>query len=143
MDCPNDRYVNDAAICQAVVGMLRASASRSTLLAQPKGQYFAKVRNPAVSRLSFYMLGWTSGTLDSHNVLYDIMAAATTRRWRAARPISAAIATRIRRHRDKVLQETDTAKARPVDQERVRDRHQGLQLYPAAPQALAWGVSKK
>ena len=22
MDCPNDRYVNDAAICQSVVGML-------------------------------------------------------------------------------------------------------------------------
>jgi len=28
MDCPNDRYVNDAAICQAVVGMWRGSASR-------------------------------------------------------------------------------------------------------------------
>jgi peptide/nickel transport system substrate-binding protein len=42
MDCPNDRYVNDAAICQAVVGML-ARIGQGELLAQPKAQYFAKV----------------------------------------------------------------------------------------------------
>ena len=28
MDCPNDRYVNDEAICQAVAGCWRGSASR-------------------------------------------------------------------------------------------------------------------
>ena len=36
MDCPNDRYVNDAAICQAVVGMLARIGIKVTLLAQPK-----------------------------------------------------------------------------------------------------------
>src|SRR4030081_2353259 len=43
MDCPNDRYVNDAAICQAVVGMLARIGVKINLLAQPKQQYFAKV----------------------------------------------------------------------------------------------------
>src|SRR5437762_4504686 len=43
MDCPNDRYVNDAAICQAIVGMLARIGVKVNLLAQPKAQYFAKV----------------------------------------------------------------------------------------------------
>ena len=70
MDCPNDRYVNDAAICQAVVGMLARIGVKVNLLAQPKAQYFAKVLKPGGYQTSFYLLGWTPGTLDSHNVLY-------------------------------------------------------------------------
>ena len=73
MDCPNDRYVNDAAICQAVVGMLARIGVKVTLLAQPKAQYFAKVLKPGGYQTSFYLLGWTPGTLNSHNVLFDIM----------------------------------------------------------------------
>ena len=73
MDCPNDRYVNDAAICQAVVGMLARIGVKINLLAQPKAQYFAKVLKPGGYQTSFYLLGWTPGTSDAHNVLYDIM----------------------------------------------------------------------
>src|SRR6202166_3788990 len=73
MDCPNDRYVDDSAICQAVVGMLARIGVKVNLLAQPKAQYFAKVLKPGGFQTSFYMLGWTPGTFDSQNVLYDIM----------------------------------------------------------------------
>ena len=54
MDCPNDRYVNDAAICQAVVGMLARIGVKVNLLAQPKAQYFAKVLKPGGYQTSFY-----------------------------------------------------------------------------------------
>src|SRR5262249_54062603 len=73
MDCPNDRYVNDGPICQAVVGMLARIGVKVNLLAQPKAQYFAKVLKPGGYQTSFYLLGWTPGTFDSHNVLHDIM----------------------------------------------------------------------
>src|SRR3954454_7582246 len=73
MDCPNDRYVNDAAICQAVVGMLARIGLKVELLAQPKALYFAKVLKPGGYKTSLFMLGWTPDTLDSHNVLHDIM----------------------------------------------------------------------
>ena len=62
MDCPNDRYVNDAAICQAIVGMLARIGVKINLLAQPKAQYFAKVLKPGGFQTSFYMLGWTPAT---------------------------------------------------------------------------------
>src|SRR6201997_1466229 len=73
MDCPNDRYVNDAAICQAVVGMLARIGVKVNLLAQPKAQYFATVLKPGGFQTSFYLLGWTPATMDSQNVLHDIM----------------------------------------------------------------------
>src|SRR5215831_6444455 len=73
MDCPNDRYVNDGPICQAVVGMLARVGVKVNLQAQPKAQYFAKVLKPGGYQTSFYLLGWTPGTMDSQNVLHDIM----------------------------------------------------------------------
>ncbi|HEX2216608.1 MAG TPA: ABC transporter substrate-binding protein, partial [Xanthobacteraceae bacterium] len=41
MDCPNDRYVNDEAICQAVTAMLARIGVKVHLNAQPKAKYFA------------------------------------------------------------------------------------------------------
>src|SRR5206468_7445598 len=73
MDCPNDRYVNDAAICQAVVGMLARIGVKVNLNAQPKAQYFAKVLKHGGYMTSFFLLGCTPGTLDSHDVLNNIM----------------------------------------------------------------------
>jgi peptide/nickel transport system substrate-binding protein len=57
-DCPNDRYVNDEAICQAVVAMLAKIGVKANLLAQTKAKYFTKINAPGY-QTSFYMLGWT------------------------------------------------------------------------------------
>src|SRR5205823_6091194 len=61
------------AFCQAVVGMLARIGVKINLLAQPKAQYFAKVLKPGGYQTSFYLLGWTPGTSDSHDVLNNIM----------------------------------------------------------------------
>nr|NIP73874.1 ABC transporter substrate-binding protein [Gammaproteobacteria bacterium]NIR98819.1 ABC transporter substrate-binding protein [Gammaproteobacteria bacterium]NIT64529.1 ABC transporter substrate-binding protein [Gammaproteobacteria bacterium]NIV21449.1 ABC transporter substrate-binding protein [Gammaproteobacteria bacterium]NIX11326.1 ABC transporter substrate-binding protein [Gammaproteobacteria bacterium] len=53
MDCPNNRYVNDEAICQAVVGMLAKVGVKVNLLAQPKSIYFGKILAPKLDT-SFY-----------------------------------------------------------------------------------------
>ncbi|MBB4265152.1 ABC transporter substrate-binding protein [Roseospira visakhapatnamensis] len=74
MDCPNNRYVNDEAICQAVAGMLAKIGVKVNLLAQPKSKFFPKV---LAYETSFYMLGWTPSSLDAHNPLRDLMACRT------------------------------------------------------------------
>ena len=74
MDCPNNRYVNDERICQAVVGMLAKVGVKVDLLAQPKSKYFAKVLAQNDFDTSFYLLGWTPGSIDSHNVLQNLLA---------------------------------------------------------------------
>ncbi|MFH5923138.1 ABC transporter substrate-binding protein [Roseomonas xinghualingensis] len=72
MDCPNDRYVNDEAICTAIVSMLARIGVKVTLNAQTRARYFAEILAPRF-QTSFYMLGWTPTTYDAHNTLYNIM----------------------------------------------------------------------
>jgi peptide/nickel transport system substrate-binding protein len=75
-DCPNDRYVNDEAICQAVVAMLAKIGVKANLLAQTKAKYFGKINAPKFET-SFYMLGWTPGPIDALNMLQNLAATRT------------------------------------------------------------------
>ncbi|MEW9922171.1 ABC transporter substrate-binding protein [Marimonas sp. MJW-29] len=65
LDCPNDRYINDEAICQAAVGMLAQIGVTVNLDAKPKAQHF-----PLINTLEtdFYMLGWGVPTYDSEYI---------------------------------------------------------------------------
>jgi peptide/nickel transport system substrate-binding protein len=144
MDCPNDRYVNDAQICEAVVGMLARIGVKIDLLAQPKAQYFAKILKPGGYQTSFYMLGWTPGTLDSHNVMYDIMGCRDD-------PASPRGETNLGGYcnkmfdalTDQVLQETDVAKRDQLIKQAFEIANKDYAYIPLHQQALAWGVSKK
>ena len=69
--CPNDRYINDEAICTAVVGMLGKVGVNVSLNSQTKSIHFKELGE---KKGDFYMLGWGVPTLDSHYVfhyLYD------------------------------------------------------------------------
>jgi peptide/nickel transport system substrate-binding protein len=72
MDCPNDRYVNDEEICQAVVAMLSRIGIKINLLAQTKTKFFTKINFPAYDT-PFFMLGWTPATYDAHNMLVSLL----------------------------------------------------------------------
>ncbi len=72
MDCPNDRYVNDEAICQAVTAMLAQVGVKVTLNAQTRLKYFSEVNNPNY-HTSFYLLGWTPNTYDAHNAFFNLL----------------------------------------------------------------------
>ena len=61
LDCPNNRYNNDEAICRAVVPMLAEIGM--VLDAQPKAVHFPKITN---KQSDFYMLGW--GALNSYEL---------------------------------------------------------------------------
>ncbi|WP_308916292.1 ABC transporter substrate-binding protein [Jannaschia sp. LMIT008] len=65
LDCPNDRYVNDEAICQAVVGMLGQIGIDVNLNAQGKALHFPLIQNGTTD---FYMLGWGVPTYDSEYI---------------------------------------------------------------------------
>ena len=73
MDCPNDRYVNDEAICTAIVAMLARIGVKVDLTAQTKTRFFNKIAAPAYDT-DFYLLGWTPNTYDAQNVLYNLVA---------------------------------------------------------------------
>jgi peptide/nickel transport system substrate-binding protein len=144
MDCPNDRYVNDAAICQAVVGMLARVGVKINLLAQPKQQYFAKVLKPGGFQTSFYLLGWTPATLDSQNVLNDIMGCRDDpKSTRGEANLGGYCNKKMDAIADQVLMETDTAKRDLLIKDAFEIANKDWGYIPLHQQALAWGVSKK
>ncbi|WP_299772959.1 ABC transporter substrate-binding protein [uncultured Tateyamaria sp.] len=65
LDCPNDRYINDEAICQAAVGMLGQIGVTVNLDAKPKAQHFPLITD---GQTDFYMLGWGVPTYDSEYI---------------------------------------------------------------------------
>src|SRR5438105_2560639 len=144
MDCPNDRYVNDAAICQAVVGMLARVGVKINLLAQHKAQYFAKVLKPGGYQTSLYMLGWTPGTLDSHNVMYDIMGCRDDPKSpRGETNLGGYCNKEFDKLTDQVLQEIDPATRTLLIKQAFEIAMKDYAYIPLHQQALAWGVSKK
>ncbi|MEM9138841.1 MAG: ABC transporter substrate-binding protein [Pseudomonadota bacterium] len=65
LNCPNDRYINDEAICQAAVGMMAQIGIKVNLDAKPKAQHFPLISN---YETDFYMLGWGVPTYDSEYI---------------------------------------------------------------------------
>jgi peptide/nickel transport system substrate-binding protein len=145
MDCPNDRYVNDSAICQAVVGMLARIGVKINLLAQPKQQYFAKVLKPGGFQTSFYLLGWTPASSDSHNVLHDIMGCRDDAKdaTRGEANLGGYCNKQVDALTDKILLETDDAKRDQLIKQAFEIGIKEYGYIPLHQQALAWGVSKK
>jgi peptide/nickel transport system substrate-binding protein len=144
MDCPNDRYVNDEAICQAVVSMLARAGVKVNLTAQPKALYFAKAGKSGGYTTSLSLLGWTPGTFDSHNVLYDVMGCRDV-------PGSSRGETNYGGYcnkdldalTDQILVETDPEKRNQLIKRAFEIATKDYSHIPLHQQALAWGVSKK
>ncbi|MEL6413700.1 MAG: ABC transporter substrate-binding protein, partial [Pseudomonadota bacterium] len=64
LSCPNDRYLNDEAVCQAIVGMLAQIGLDASLNAMPVSNYWPELR---ADNYDMYLLGWSPGTFDAEH----------------------------------------------------------------------------
>jgi len=71
LDCPNNRYVNDERICQAIAAMWTKIGVNTRLVTLPRAQYFPKLEKLDTSA---YMLGWGGGSTDSIFTLQPVLA---------------------------------------------------------------------
>jgi peptide/nickel transport system substrate-binding protein len=144
MDCPNDRYVNDAAICQAAVAMLARINVKINLNAQPKAKYFAKVLASGGYDTSFYLLGWTPGSFDSWNILANMYGCRDEKGNGGNNNLGNYCNKKVEELRDKILVESDKGKRDQMIKEAYDiAQNQDWGYIPLHQQALAWGVSKK
>ena len=105
LHCPNDRYLNDEAICQAAVGMLGQIGIKINLVSQSKSLHFPTLQN---LKSDFYLLGWGVPTYDSDYIfsfLYHTRAG-TYGGWNMTRYSNPEIDKLI----ESISSETDTAK---------------------------------
>jgi peptide/nickel transport system substrate-binding protein len=75
LDCPNNRYVNDEEICQALVGMWNRIGLKVKLLAQTMPIFIAKIQN---FDHDAYMLGWGVANFDANYSLLSLLHTKTT-----------------------------------------------------------------
>jgi len=71
LDCPNNRYVNDEKICQALAAMWAQIGVKVAVNAMPRATYFPKLEK---TDTSMYMLGWGGATTDGIFVLQPVLA---------------------------------------------------------------------
>jgi peptide/nickel transport system substrate-binding protein len=70
--CPNNRYINDEAICQAVTAMWARVGVKAKLRTMPLVNYFPMIQR---YEASIYMLGWGVPTFDA---LYSLQSLVRT-----------------------------------------------------------------
>jgi len=138
MNCPNDRYVNDGAICQAVAANLARVGVKIKLEVETKGTYFPKILRRDTS---FYMLGWTASTVDAHNVLYPIMST-PGEGGRGQFNLGAYSNKQVDELTDKVASETDAKKRNEMIHEAIKIHQDDIGHIPLHQQALNWGAKK-
>ena len=142
MDCPNNRYVNDEAICTAVVSMLAKVGIKVNLLAQPKAKYFAKVLAPKLDT-SFYLLGWTPGSFDSWNVLSNLHGCYDEASGNGKFNLGRYCNEDVDALTAKVLVETDHGKRGEMINQAWKHTLEDIAYVPLHQQAVAWGVSDR
>ena len=138
MNCPNDRYVNDGRICQAVAANLSRINVKINLQAETKGTYFPKILRRDTS---FYMLGWTPSTYDAHNALNALMACVDDK-GAGQFNLGAYCNPKVDELTKKIQAETDKAKRNAMIKEAFDLHSADVGHLPLHQQALAWGVGK-
>ena len=146
MDCPNDRYVNDEKICQAVVAMLARIGVKVNLKAQTRNLYFAKIlRKSDLSPgdTSFYMLGWSPAqTYDVHNVFEALIQTPNKATKKGQFNAGGYSNPEIDKLADAMEQETDKAKRDDMIAKATKLYVDDFAYIPLHQQALVWAARK-
>ncbi len=133
LDCPNDRYVNDEEICEAVAQMAAKIGIEIDLLAQTRSKFFQKVLGRDTS---LYLLGWSPATLDSWNPIHNLHTCdGNFNLGGYCNPEVDKLANRIRR-------ETDTERRRGLVREAWSVIYGDVAHIPLHQQVLAWGMRR-
>jgi len=135
LDCPNNRYINDEGICQAVVGMLGKIGVKVTLSAIPKTIHFPKIKN---RETDFYMLGWGVSTLDSHYV-FNYLTKCGDKTWNGTGYCDSETDKLI----DSMSKETDFAKRDGMIAEVWNRMRENVNYLPLHHQVIVWAMSDK
>jgi peptide/nickel transport system substrate-binding protein len=130
-DCPNDRYVNDESICQAVTAMLARVGVKARLNAQTKAKHFQKI---TAKDTSFFLLGWTPASLDMHETFSYIVS--TGSQWNCGGYSNPRVDGLLK----EIATEVDARKRQALIAEAMRLHREDIGHLPLHQQALAWGV---
>jgi peptide/nickel transport system substrate-binding protein len=134
---PNDRYVNDDRIAQAVAQMLARVGIRARVTTLPFSVYVSKARN---REFGFAMLGWGSysGDLALRSLVATFDATKGYGTWNWGRYSDPAVDALVERS----LATVDPAAREPIAQEAMRAAMQARAVIPLHHQVATWAMRK-
>ena len=135
LDCPNDRYVNDQAICVALVGMLSRIKVKLKVDARPKSLFFPKMQNHDTS---FYLYGWGGGALDPQMIFDPLVHSLDARSQKGGDNNGRIADAEMDRLIDAAATEMDTAKRQRLLHDALHRIHDEALYLPLHRQTLTW-----
>jgi peptide/nickel transport system substrate-binding protein len=136
--CPNNRYINDEEICQAVTAMWSKIGVKAKLRTLPLVTYFPMIQR---YEASIYMLGWGVPTFDA---LYSLQSLVRTvgaggdgnyNCGRYSNPQMDALVERIKK-------ETDLVNRNDLIEKALLLSHQDVSHLPLHNQTIPWAMKK-
>jgi peptide/nickel transport system substrate-binding protein len=144
LQCPNDRYVNDEAICVAASSMLARVGIKANLSIQTKSIHFQKLQTQDVD---MYMQGWASNSYDAYEAFFYNLVTRDTDQpvvklaegqgtWNAGRWRSPAFDQLMQR----IGSEVDLVKRQALIVEAHKIYVSEIAIIPLHQQWIAWGL---
>ncbi len=136
MDCPNNRYVNDEEICQALAAMWSQIKLRVRVNGMPRALWFPKLEK---FDTSLYLLGWGGAVTDAETTITPLM------RFPAPGGTGLYNWGRVRNERFEQLaqaqgQEADPKKREELVKAALREYKEQVHLIPLHRQMIPWAV---
>jgi peptide/nickel transport system substrate-binding protein len=134
LNCPNDRYVNDAQICLAVAANLARMGVKVSAQAETKTLFFPRL---ARRDTSFYLVGYTPPTFDAHDALSSLVAS-TTAAGQGSLNYGSYSNPRVDELVRRIQPELDEAKRNEMIHEALRIHRDDVGHIPLHQQTMVW-----
>ncbi len=135
--CPNDRYLNDEAVCQAITSMLAQAGMDVTLDTMPVSNYWPELR---ADNFDMYLLGWSPGTLDAEHPIRFLASTPNAEKRLGSWNFGGYSNSRVDALLPMIQSEIDDSKRQAMLDEVAQTLQDEVAYVPLYVQPLVWGA---
>jgi peptide/nickel transport system substrate-binding protein len=137
LKCPNDRYINDEALCRAAASMFAAVGLDAELSTGPVRDYWPQLR---ADEFDMYLLGWSPGTFDMEHPIRFLMHSQDDERKLGSWNFGNYSNSRVDELLPLIQQEIDPAARQGMVDEVVKITQDEVAYIPLYTQPLIWAA---
>ncbi|SDY43227.1 peptide/nickel transport system substrate-binding protein [Jannaschia faecimaris] len=137
LKCPNDRYLNDEAVCTAINTMLAQVGLEPLFETMPVANYWPTLR---ADDHDMYLLGWSPGTFDAEHPIRFLLATPNDEKKLGSWNFGGYSNARVDALLPMIQGEIDEAKRQAMIDELVQITSDEVAYVPLYIQPLVWGV---
>ena len=137
LKCPNDRYINDEALCRAAASMFAAVGLDAELSTGPVRDYWPQLR---ADEFDMYLLGWSPGTFDMEHPIRFLMHSQDNERKLGSWNFGNYSNARVDELLPLIQQEIDPAARQGMVDEVVKITQDEVAYIPLYTQPLIWAA---